>query len=519
MTQETYLQQGKQKWRQLSADPRVRRGIQYLAYGLTGMLLSAVSLGKQPQPVSLGLICTLTGWRAPAAALGSILGYRSIWGEAGEQGIVWSLGGCLAGFMLGKKQAGEKPWLLPMAASLTVSVTGLLFQMLLEIQMPVGLYWLRTAVGLLATRLFQRLGEFWELGEPVIPKKGAVAAAQVRLEIASGVLSQAQQLLLTAPPEAVDEEALLARTRERACGGCPNRKGCGETALLTRELLHRSLTDTGSLHLACKKPNRLLLELRRSQEQLRLLRSSQNKRQECRQAVIQQYRFLSAYLRQTADGLTAGGDRLQLRFKAEAQIATAGKEPANGDRCQAFHGTGGKYYVLLCDGMGTGMGAAQEGDSALKMLRQMLTAGFPAEYALQSINSLCCLRGRAGAATVDLAEVYLDTGKAVVYKWGAVPSVLLRGTNAEKIGTAGPPPGLEITKVRETVDRLSLRRGETLILMSDGVDGEAVMRCGWIGPGEPLGEYAANLLAVCRSDTGDDATVAVIRLHPTSLYT
>ena len=519
MTQETYLQQGKQKWRQFRADPRVRQAGKAVAYGLAGLALSGVSFGKQPQPVSLGLVCALTGWRALAAALGSVVGYRSIWGEVGEQGAVWSLGGCVAALVLGNGRSREKSWLLPMVASLIVSVTGLVFQMLPGEDCGVGIYWLRIAVGLLSSGLFQKIRDFWDFGEPVLPRKGAVAAAQVQLEIMSGVLSQTQQLLLTVPQEAVDEDALLARTRERACGGCPNRKGCGEAALLTRELLHRPMTDTTSLQIPCKKPNRLLLELRRSQEQLRLLHSGQSRRQECRQAVIQQYRFLSSYLRQTADGLAESRDRIRLHFKAEVQMATAGKEASNGDLCQAFSGVGGRYYVLLCDGMGTGVGASQEGQTAHAMLRQMLSAGLPAEYALQSVNSLCCLRGRAGAVTMDLAELHLDTGKAVVYKWGAVPSVLLRGSNGEKIGTAGPPPGLDITKTRETVDRLSLRRGETLILMSDGMDTEAVVRCGWIAPGEPLGEYAAKLLATCRSEQGDDATVAVIRLHPTSLYT
>jgi len=409
--------------------------------------------------------------------------------------------------------------LLPMAASLVVSATGLVFQMLLGESAPVPLFWLRVILGGLSTWVFQSLGRLLGSEEAMLPRKGALATAQVRLEIMAGALSQTQQLLLEVPPETVDEDALLARTRERACGSCPNRKGCGESACLGKELLHRPLHDVQSLHIGCKKPNRLLLELRRSQEWLRLLHGETARRQECRQAVVQQYRFLSGYLRQTADALIAGEEKVGLQFKADVQIATRGKAHANGDRCQAFRGAGGKYYVLLCDGMGSGLGAEQEGKSALTMLRQMLTAGFPAEHALQSLNALCCLRGRAGAVTVDLAELQLDTGKAAVYKWGAVPSVLLRGSHAEKIGTAGPPPGLDVTKSRETVDRLSLRRGETLILMSDGVDGEAVLRCGWIGPGEPLGEYAAKLLEICSGESGDDATVAAIRLHPTSLYT
>ena len=72
MTQETYLQQGKQKWRQFWADPRVKLGRKALGYGLAGLALSAVSLGTAPQPVNLGLVCALTGWRAVAAALGSV---------------------------------------------------------------------------------------------------------------------------------------------------------------------------------------------------------------------------------------------------------------------------------------------------------------------------------------------------------------------------------------------------------------------------------------------------------------
>lgn len=518
--QETKVQRGRQIWRQVTTNLRVRIGLKGLAYGLGGLALSAVSLGKQLQPVSVGFICALTGWRAAAAALGSAIGYRAVWGNAGDQGVVWSLGGCLAALLLGnRRKLQQSRALLPMTASLAVSATGLAFQMLLEDATPVPVFWLRVILGGVSTWAFQTLGRILGSEEAMLPRKGALATAQVRLEILAGALSQTQQLLLEVPAETVDEEALLARTRERACGGCPNRKGCAESAGLGTELLHRSLTDVQSLHNGCKKPNRLLLELRRSQEWLRLLHGETARRQECRQAVLQQYRFLSCYLRQTADSLTSGEETVGLQFKAEVQIVTRGKMHANGDRCQAFRGAGGKYYVLLCDGMGSGLGAEQEGRSALGMLRQMLTAGFPAEHALQSLNALCCLRGRAGAVTVDLAELQLDTGKGAVYKWGAAPSVLLRGANAEKIGTAGPPPGLDVTKSRETVDRLSLRRGETLILMSDGVDGEAVLRCGWIGPGEPLGEYAAKLLEICSGESGDDATVAAIRLHPTSLYT
>jgi stage II sporulation protein E len=121
--------------------------------------------------------------------------------------------------------------------------------------------------------------------------------------------------------------------------------------------------------------------------------------------------------------------------------------------------------------------------------------------------------------TVDLAQIDLQTGKAMLYKWGAAPSYLLFGAGAEKIGTAGAPPGLAVTGTRETVDRLSLRRGETLILLSDGVDGEAAMRRAQDLTDEKPGEMASRVLQYGRGNGCDDATAAVIRLSPLTLST
>lgn len=231
-------------------------------------------------------------------------------------------------------------------------------------------------------------------------------------------------------------------------------------------------------------------------------------------ALVQQYQFLGTFLRQLSDQISSREAQLSPRFCPQIKIASAGKETENGDRCLVFSGTGCRHYLLLCDGMGTGLGAAQEGQMAANLLRQMLRAGFPAEHALRSLNSLLALRGRAAAVTVDLAELRLDSGRAAVYKWGAAPSYWIHDGKSEKIGTAGPPPGLSVNEAKEAVYRLSLRRGEVLILTSDGVDGEAVQRriCAL---GElPPGELAAKILECSAQGNEDDATVAVICLLP-----
>ncbi|MBO5129349.1 MAG: SpoIIE family protein phosphatase [Oscillospiraceae bacterium] len=351
-------------------------------------------------------------------------------------------------------------------------------------------------------------------------RRGETGLAQVRLELMAGVMSQTQQLLLEEATAPIDESALLARTQERACGGCPCRKGCRERLTpLPTNLLHKPLVDQFSLNLGCKKPARLVLELRRSQEQLRTIKADRDRREEYRWAVIQQYQFLAHYLQLQSDELPRRGETLKKKFEAQIGISAIGREEANGDRCLRFPGTGGRQYLLICDGMGTGLGAAQEGQTAAAMLRQMLSAGFPAEYALRSVNSLLVLRGRSASVTMDLAELRLDTGRVWLYKWGAAPSWLVRDGIPEKIGTAGPPPGLSVQDGRESVERLSLGRGEVLILTSDGVDGEAALRHVSDISAVPPGELADRLLELGCGELQDDATVAVVRLHPCALST
>ena len=372
----------------------------------------------------------------------------------------------------------------------------------------------------IAALLLGGVAGIWLPGQSkVYLRRGETGIAQVRLEMASGVLSQAQLLLMDATPEPIDEAALLQRAAQNACGACPARKSCkGRGALeeMSPELLHKPLLDGQDLPIVCRKEGRLLQELHRSQEQLRSIRGDRRRQTEYRTAVIQQYRFLSEFLQDLSDNLGKRVPSSLPRYAPEVIFHANRKESENGDCCQCFAGTGCKYYVLLCDGMGTGLGAVQEGKAALQLLKKLLLAGFPAEYALRSLNSLCALRGIAGAATVDMAELQLDTGKVMLYKWGAAPSYLLHGGSIEKIGTAGPPPGLSVTDGREKVERLSLRRGEVLVLLSDGVGGEDALQCRFSDGELSLKEIAVKILDSADAEAGDDATVAVIRLSPES---
>jgi hypothetical protein len=351
--------------------------------------------------------------------------------------------------------------------------------------------------------------------QPRVHHRGETGFAQVRLEMAAAVMTHAEQLLLEAEEPPVDHHAILEKAVDRACGTCPARKDCRERPEdLQPELLLRPLIRIDDVPVACKKRNRLMLELRRGQDQLRNLQAERQKHSQYRGALMQQYRFVAEFLEDLADQLPSRGESDRPQFQPEVAFCSSGKELANGDRCLWFAGPGCKYYLLLCDGMGTGPEAAAEARAAGDMLRRLLMAGYPAAYALRSINSLCTLRGKAGAVTMDLAQVQLDTGKVMLYKWGAAPSWLLSPNGAERIGRGGPPPGISVVEYTESVDRLSLRHGQLLVLLSDGVDPEAVARQVDTLLDEPAGSLAAKLLEAGRCDGTDDTTAAVLRLMP-----
>ena len=344
-------------------------------------------------------------------------------------------------------------------------------------------------------------------------RRGETGVAQVRLELSAAMLSAAEQLILEMKPPPIDREVLLERARQSACVSCRLRQTCAQQRHFGAELLENPLEAD------CRKQNRLVPELRRAREQLRCLQADRRRQAEYREAVAQQYRFLSMYLRNLSDRLPRRAEYPKAEFRLELSVRSRGKEAANGDRCFAFSGSDCRFFVVLCDGMGTGLGAAQEGQSAGKLLKQMLSAGFPAEHALESLNSFLILQAKAGAVSVDLAEISLETGIARIYKWGAAPSWVLDRRRAEKIGTATPPPGISVESVPMAVEKLSLRRGEVLILVSDGVQDAALQDLPQGSSDGPLGNLAKRILERGCEQDQDDATAALIRLRPASLPT
>lgn len=336
-----------------------------------------------------------------------------------------------------------------------------------------------------------------------LPRRSITAAVQVRLEQLVRILLRFQRQLLEYAPPPADEAALASQLRDRTCAACPARHHCQEQARMNTELLH------DGAEFVCRKSDAVRPELRRSRDQLRRMKLNRAMQSEYRMALVQQYGFLADILQRIADHLPER-EPDTARFRIQVSARSRGREIADGDRVTAFPGLACRFYVLLCDGMGTGLGASEESRQASALIRQMLTAGLPPEAVMGSMNSQLALTQRGGAVTVDLAEIRLNSGRALLYKWGAGPSWLLRKRKGTAIGISGPPPGLGVTLGRESISRASLASGETLVMVSDGVSSEKTSH--WAANATTLepGELAKQILQ--DSSPEDDATAVVIRL-------
>lgn len=356
-------------------------------------------------------------------------------------------------------------------------------------------------------------GNFCLPGSKVLPQRGQTGVAQVKLELAAEVLNQTKQILAETGERAVDMDGLVQKAVSEACAGCSARNRCRDSKKLCQPnggLLQKPLLTVEELPLQCKKSGRVLAGLRQAQEKLRTLQADRQRQLEYREAVVQQYGFLEAFLHSLCDDLSDRKGVTPRSFDPVVEVFGNRSDNRNGDRYMEFAGVGNQYYIVLCDGMGTGPGAVQEGQRAGNLLRKLLSCGFPPEHALGSLNSLCALRDRAGAATVDLAQIALDTGRVTLYKWGAAPSYFVTQDGAKKLGTVSPPPGLSVTGGQEIRCSLTLRKGQTLLLVSDGVREEQILET--CKDPISLSKLAGRFLKETTSQ--DDATIVAIQLIP-----
>ena len=213
-------------------------------------------------------------------------------------------------------------------------------------------------------------------------------------------------------------------------------------------------------------------------------------------------------------------------FRVKVSVTQKKKddEPVSGDTVIHFETEQCKYYVILCDGMGSGCDASRESRMTAELLGGFLKAGFTKSAALNLINSTLALKmDREGFSTIDLCEIDLRSGKCEFVKIGGAQSFVKSGDSIRIISAKGLPAGI-LEEINPDNIECTLADNDMIVMVSDGVSeaGYGMMRGEWIKrlmgvEGIENDELSKSIVNSARKKiyprTPDDMTAIVITIH------
>lgn len=129
----------------------------------------------------------------------------------------------------------------------------------------------------------------------------------------------------------------------------------------------------------------------------------------------------------------------------------------------------GKYLLAIADGMGTGEKARECSKITLRLIKQMLSAGFNKEESIEMINSRINLLGTTERySTLDISILDLYTGKLEILKNGACFTYIKNKRNIKKIESTNIPIGI-LDKVEVKSETIDINDGDIIVMCTDGV--------------------------------------------------
>lgn len=227
------------------------------------------------------------------------------------------------------------------------------------------------------------------------------------------------------------------------------------------------------------------------------------------------------------EGESSASLTLREREKNSASVVRrrviAKNESVCGDNATVFKNDDDRFFAFISDGMGSGSEASSVSEMSVAFLCNMLTVGSLNEELISMLNSflrgISCENHAECSATLDLFELDLMNGHASFYKCGAAPSYVYRKGRLFKLRSETMPIGI-LPDVDIKTSSFELRRGDVVVMVSDGVTGEGE-ECPWLFelltqslPSRSL-ERIAELIVKYATANGstDDISVLIVRIE------
>ncbi len=142
---------------------------------------------------------------------------------------------------------------------------------------------------------------------------------------------------------------------------------------------------------------------------------------------------------------------------------------ASGDCSLQIKLADGKYLLALADGMGTGDKARECSKITLRLIKQMLSAGFDKEESISMINSRINLLGNAERySSLDASILDLYEGKVEILKNGACNTYIKNKKSINKIESNSLPLGI-VNKIELQTKTVDINDGDIIVMCTDGV--------------------------------------------------
>lgn len=156
-------------------------------------------------------------------------------------------------------------------------------------------------------------------------------------------------------------------------------------------------------------------------------------------------------------------------FTLFGQASVCGEEGlVSGDSYTYLSNYGGRTYIALADGMGTGSSARRTSGDAIELFEQFAQTGFGEATAFRLINSAFASREEDDPVTLDCAGLDLVTGECRIVKLGAASSFIRRKDSVQIIKPSSLPAGM-LAEAQPDSEPVQLENGSYVIMVSDGV--------------------------------------------------
>lgn len=516
--------------------PKTKHLLFCAALTLVCLCMTAVSVGGQPLPLAACVLpCVIFVPEAICACAGCLLGYALCWGiGSGLEPIAVTVLIFAACGIFRDTAFSENSWFFPFLCCALSGVIGIVF--VLEAgftALSIAMFMTKLLLSLMCPVAYRKLlARGWQIALPHrVGREQSVPDPGSRLRRVASVFAMLHRELSDLPPVACQSEisGIYDYTAEQVCRLCVNNHLCwsqqAEDTYLQLCQAAAPIMQRGAavredfpqpFVQRCKHMEGFITAVNQELDASRSKRQLRNRLQEGRRILSNQYLFLSRFLGKLAEDAERP-DLVSAQYVPEFAVSSACCKDSTvcGDRGASFQDRWCNFYVLLCDGMGSGRAASEESGKAVRTLTGLLESGVAPDTAMELLNGFYVLQESSVFSTVDLLQVNLLSGSAVLYKWGAAPSYLKSGEDVQKIGTATPPPGLCVTSEYTAEQfRLSLNTGETLVMVSDGAFGEETEQRVLGFRGSTTRELAQYIIAGAAPEAQDDLTAAVIRLRP-----